>query len=110
MNSNDTATQHQSDDWTFFSNYGHVLACLVQSPQPTTREIALKVGITERAVQRVLARMADADIVNIEKIGRCNKYRLNREKRLRHPLESHRKVGDILEFLSGNVTKSPAKR
>jgi len=110
MNSKEPVTLYESSDWTFFSNYGHVLACLLKSPQPTTREIALQVGITERAVQRVLAKMAKVGIISIEKKGRCNRYHLNLEKRLRHPLESHRTIGDILELLSGNGTKPPAKK
>lgn len=109
MNPKDPATQFENADWTFFSNYAHVLACLLQSPQPTIRNMALQIGITERAVQRVLARMAEAGFVTIEKHGRCNHYRLNLEKRLRHPLEAHRTVGDFLELLSADRAERPSK-
>lgn len=107
MKSEVPATPYKTNEWTFFSNYGHVLACLSQSPQPTTRNIALQVGITERAVQRLLARMAEAGVVTVEKQGRRNRYQLNLEKRLRHPLESHRTVGDMLELLSGSRKPVP---
>lgn len=100
MSSEDSTTHREIDGWTFFSNYGHVLACLLQSPQPTARVIALQVGITERAVQRLLASMVEAGIVAVEKQGRRNLYQVNLEMRLRHPLESHRTVGDFVELVS----------
>ena len=73
------------ENWTFFSNNAHVLVCLTKTPQPTMREIAIEVGITERAVQRVLSRLIAADVIQVEKLGRRNTYTINAEKRLRHP-------------------------
>ena len=55
------------EEWTFFSNNAHVLVCLAHTPQPTTREIANQVGITERAVQRIVKRLVEADVLKIEK-------------------------------------------
>jgi DNA-binding transcriptional ArsR family regulator len=31
--------------------------------------------------------------------GQRNRYKINRGYRLRHPLESHRKVGDLLDLI-----------
>ena len=47
----------ENEDWTFSSNNAHVLVCLTRKPQPTTREMANQVGITERAVQRIVKRL-----------------------------------------------------
>ena len=87
-------------NWTFFSNNAHVLVCLTQTPQPTTREIAIRVGITERAVQRIVTKLIKANIVKIKKEGRRNRYELDLNQRLRHPLESHKTIGEFLRLMN----------
>ena len=87
-------------NWTFFSNNAHVLVCLTQTPQPTTREIAIRVGITERAVQRIVSRLVEARVLNIKKEGRRNLYELDLHRRLRHPLESHKTIGEFLRLIN----------
>jgi DNA-binding transcriptional regulator LsrR (DeoR family) len=87
------------EDWTFFSNNAHVLVCLTHTPQPTTREIAAQVGITERAVQRIVKKMVDAGVLNIEKEGRRNRYELDLDQQLRHPLESHKTIGEFIRLI-----------
>ena len=93
-------TENREEGWTFFSNNAHVLICLTQTPQPTTREIAIKVGITERAVQRIVTKLIKANIVKIEKEGRRNRYELDLNQRLRHPLESHKTIGEFLRLMN----------
>ncbi|MDX2428748.1 MAG: winged helix-turn-helix domain-containing protein [Xanthomonadales bacterium] len=93
-NSNDSI-----ETWTFFSNNVHVLVCLTHTPQPTTRQIASQVGITERAVQRILAKLIRAGIVTVKKEGRRNRYELNLDQQLRHPLESHKTIGEFLSLI-----------
>jgi hypothetical protein len=83
-------------DWTFFSNYGHVLVCLARDPRTRLRDVAAEVGITERAVQKIVRDMQDAGYLTVTKQGRCNRYRINRRKCLRHGLESHCTVGKLL--------------
>jgi len=89
----------KAEDWTFFSNNAHVLVCLSRAPQATTREIAGQVGITERAAQRIIKRLMDANVLRIEKIGRRNRYELNLDQQLRHPLESHRTIGEFIRLI-----------
>lgn len=87
-------------NWTFFSNNAHVLVCLTQMSQPTTREIAIRVGITERAVQRILTRLVEAGVLKIKKSGRRNCYELDLQRQLRHPLESHKTIGEFLQLIN----------
>jgi hypothetical protein len=87
-------------DWNFFSNYGHVLVCLARNNEVRLRDVALEVGITERAVQKIVKDMQDAGFLTINKQGRCNRYQINRRKSLRHGLESHCNVGKLLALLS----------
>lgn len=91
--------QQKTENWTFFSNNAHVLVCLTRMPQPTTREIAHQVGITERAVQRIVKRMVEAGVLKIQKEGRRNRYELDLDQRLRHPLESHKTIGEFIRMI-----------
>ena len=87
-------------DWTFFSNYGHVLVCLARDNEVRLRDVALETGITERAVQKIVRDMQDADFVTVTKQGRCNRYRINKRKSLRHGLESHCTIGKLLALVT----------
>ena len=100
----DSANNNDSN-WTFFSNNAHVLVCLTQTPQPTTREIAIQVGITERAVQRIVTRLVEARVLEVKKEGRRNRYYLDLHQRLRHPLESHRTIGEFLKLIDSEREK-----
>ena len=87
-------------DWTFFSNYGHVLVCLARNREVRLRDVALEVGVTERAVQKIVRDLQDAGFVTVSKQGRCNRYRINKRKTLRHGLESHCTVGKLLALVA----------
>lgn len=95
-------------DWTFFSNYGHVLVCLARNNQVRLRDVALEVGITERAVQKIVKDMQEAGFLTVSKQGRCNRYRINRRKSLRHGLESHCNVGKLLALVGKPARESTA--
>ena len=86
-------------DWTFLSNYAHVLVCLADNPAATIREIAVEVGITERSAMRLITQLDDAGIIRREKEGRRNHYLVDVNAPLRHPLEAHCTVGQLLEIL-----------
>lgn len=87
-------------DWTFFSNYGHVLVCLARDGRARLRDVASEVGITERAVQKIVKDMQSEGFIEVRKQGRCNRYRVNRRKVLRHPLQSHCTVGKLLALIA----------
>ncbi|MBT8055305.1 MAG: winged helix-turn-helix transcriptional regulator [Xanthomonadales bacterium] len=87
-------------EWTFFSNYGHVLVCLASNNKARLRDVAEAVGITERAVQKIVKDLEQAGYVTIRKQGRCNRYRINRRKALRHGLESHVTVSRLLALIA----------
>lgn len=82
--------------WTFLSNHAHVLICLAQDPDSRLRDVATSVGITERAVQKIIGDLEEAGIILRERTGRRNSYRLDVSMPLRHPLEAHRTVGALL--------------
>lgn len=85
--------------WTFLTNHTHVLVCLAQSESITLREVAQRVGITERAVHAIVNALEEEGVLTRTREGQRNRYKINRNYRLRHPLESHRKVGDLLHLI-----------
>ena len=88
-------------DWTFLSNYGHVLVCLARRPDVRMRDIAEAVGITERAVQQIVRELVGNGYVEKDKDGRRNRYRVVRTAHFRHPLESVVTLGDFLDLVLG---------
>ncbi len=98
-------------DWNFFSNYAHVLVCLAENPDARLRDVAERVGITERTALRVVTHLEEAGILTRVKVGRRNSYVIDPDKRLRHPIEAHRTVGDLLgSILSGSEYRKLMKR
>ncbi len=87
--------------WTFLTNHAHVLILLDSDPNMVLREVAVQVGITERAVQRIVQDLQEGGFIEREKVGRQNRYRVIKDRPLRHPVEAHRKIGDLLRLISG---------
>lgn len=104
MNSRNSILPFPRDDqnfgWTFLTNHCHVLVCLHEEPGFRIRDIARAVGITDRAVQRIISELEEADFVRKVRVGRRNIYELNLDLHLRHPLESHCTVADLLHSLT----------
>jgi len=85
--------------WTFLSNHAHVLLCLAKDPAMRLRTVAERVGITERAVQRIVTDLEQGGYVTKVRQGRCNRYELHPELHLRHPVEAHRTVADLIALV-----------
>lgn len=49
------ASSNEPARWTFLTNHAHVLLCLARDPELRLRDVAERVGVTERAVQRIVA-------------------------------------------------------
>ncbi len=98
MSNSNTPPQHQ---WTFLTNHSHILVCLVDDPSLRIRDLAQAVGITERAVQRILAELEEAGALEKHREGRRNHYKVKMHYPLRHPLESHCKLKHLLNALGG---------
>ncbi len=89
----------KSDEWTFLTNHAHVLICIVDTPEARMRDIADKVGITERAVQRIVGDLEDAGYIQRVRTGRRNRYKVRKNLPLRHPIEEHRRVSGLLTLI-----------
>lgn len=91
----------QPSAWTFFTNHAHVLFCVALDPELRIRDLAMRVGITERAAQRIVHELERDGYLAIEREGRRNRYRVVVERPLRHPVESEHTVEQLLTFLRG---------
>jgi hypothetical protein len=87
-----------SPRWTFLTNHGHVLLCLARAPELRLRDVAAMVGVTERAVQRIVADLEEAGYLTKRKHGRQNEYEIDASLPLRHPIEAHQKVKAIIDL------------
>ncbi len=92
--------------WTYLTNHAHVLILLARDASSTMREVAEAVGITERAVQRIVGELEEARVLNRSRKGRRNVYSVNSALTLRHPLESHCTVADLLALVNAPLQKS----
>ena len=86
-------------NWTFLSNYAHVLVCLADNPDARLRDVAEKVGVTERTAFRLVGELEDAGVIERAKEGRRNRYVINTKAHLRHAIEEHCTVGQLLETI-----------
>ena len=89
--------------WTLLSNHAHVLVCLAEDETMRLKDVAVRVGITERAVQRIVAELEAADYLSRLREGRRNRYRIDGSQPLRHPLEQAHTVGELIEAVSGHT-------
>lgn len=90
----------ETSQWTFFTNHAHVMVCIARNGDRPLREIALDIGITERAVQRIVADLEEEGYLKRTKNGRQNRYSLILDKELRHNLEADHTIGDVLRVLA----------
>lgn len=90
-------------DWTFLTNHGHVLLALARDPAARMRDVAERVGITERAAQRIVSELVAAGYVDRRRVGRRNEYAVNARLPLRHPLWRDHEIGEILEALGAST-------
>jgi predicted ArsR family transcriptional regulator len=93
--------------FTFVTNHTRVLLCLAQNPDVRLRDVAGAVGVTERAAQRILADLVEAGYVERERIGRRNRYTLNRDRAMRHDAQHGHEIGELLDLLALDPSQAP---
>lgn len=86
-------------NWTFLTNHSHVLLCLAEDPEMRLRDVAERVGITERAVQSIVLDLEQAKVVTRHRVGRRNHYQLHLNHQLHHPVEEHCVVSDLVKMV-----------
>lgn len=91
--------------WTFLTNHAHVLLSLAADPEARMRDVATAVGVTERAVQRIVRELEEAGYLQREREGRRNRYLLRESMPLRHPIEQHCEISTLLKIVTDGARR-----
>jgi predicted transcriptional regulator len=94
--------------WTFVTNHAVVLTYLAKHPSITARQLALEIGITERAIRTIIADLESEGYILKAKEGRRVRYRVKSGLPMRHSTQIGKQVGKLLDLL-GSVAKPPRK-
>ncbi len=86
--------------WTFVTNHAVALSLIARDPMITGHELALEVGISERAVRRIIAELYEGGYIAKGKEGRRVRYQVKRHALLRHKTLRDKAVGELLKALS----------
>jgi len=89
----------KSGRWTFLTNHGSVLAHIAGHSDDTLREIAVRIGLTERTTASIVADLRQTGYIKVTRRGRHNHYRVNSRKRLRRPAHRKARVGELMDTL-----------
>jgi len=110
-------TKQQLAQWSFLTNHARVLLCIAKDPDMRLRDIGENVGITERAVHRIVVALADAGYISRKRNGRRTRYQVRAHLPLPDSAHREQSVGDLLVVLGADVGRTgsaprrgPAKR
>jgi hypothetical protein len=95
------------EGWTFLTNHSHVLLSIASDPAIRLRDVAQNVGITERAAQRIVADLIEGGYLTSTRIGRRNRYTVNPDRALRHPIERHCRIASLLSLVISDNSNAP---
>lgn len=93
--------------WTFLTNHSHVLISIARDPRARLRDVADRVGITERAVQAIVRDLEAGGYLERQRVGRRNRYRLDPGQPMRHPVEAGSTVADLLATFAPESDGAP---
>jgi len=86
-------------EWTFITKHAVALSLITKHPRITALELSTTMGLTERAVRKIIADLYAGGYIKKKKVGRGVKYRVNHELPLRHAIHREVSIGDFLEAL-----------
>jgi Winged helix-turn-helix DNA-binding len=90
--------------WSFLTSHGRVLVRVAADPTATLPDLAEGVGLSERAVQRIVTQLAAAGYLTVARVGRRNRRAVNRHLPLRPGDAAGPTVGQFLDLVSGTST------
>lgn len=91
--------------WSFLTNHALVLTHIGQRPTSTGLEIAQAVGITERAVRKIVADLQAAGYIEPERIGRRNRYGVDVHRPLGHIGKRELTLAELLALIPGGESQ-----
>jgi DNA-binding transcriptional ArsR family regulator len=94
-------------NWTFLTNHARVLLCIAHDPGVRLRDIAARLGITERSAYGIVTDLTEAGYIVKQKDGRRNRYEIQAHLPLPEPTSRERTVGEVLDLLVGTDDLQP---
>ncbi|MFC6370868.1 MarR family transcriptional regulator, partial [Nonomuraea thailandensis] len=80
---------------------------IARNPEARVRDLAGRIGITERGVQKILADLHQAGYLSRERVGRRTHYSLDLDKHFRYPTEAGLPVRLLIDlFIDRDVRDS----
>src|SRR4030042_1389488 len=86
-------------DWTFITKHAVVLSLIAKHQRITARELGTYLGVTERAVRKIIADLFAAGYIGKKREGRGVRYSINPELPLRQDTHREIAIGDMLTSL-----------
>ena len=96
--------------WALIINHGAMLIIVSQRPRITAREMSHQLGITERAVLRIVADLDDADYLSMTREGQTNSYKVNQYLPLPRPMLKGVAMEDLLDALATRAVENATNR
>jgi DNA-binding IclR family transcriptional regulator len=93
-------------EWSLLTNHAWVLLCISHDPGVRLRDIAVRVGVTERTAYGIVTDLTEAGYVVKQKDGRRNRYQIQAHLPLRGQLpvpdsSGLAAIGEVLALLGG---------
>lgn len=93
--------------WAFLSKHGYALLCISGDADSRLRDIADSVGITERAAHTLVSQLIEGGYLKKTRHGVRNRYEVQRDATVLHPLVRFQTLGELLDALGPDVEASP---
>jgi DNA-binding MarR family transcriptional regulator len=90
----------EKPEFSFLTNHAKALLLISGDARIRMRDIASRLGITERATQRIVADLADAGYVDRTREGRRNIYEVRTDMPLGLPLQRDVDIGSLLAIVA----------
>ncbi len=97
--------------WSFLTNHARVLLCIAHDPGVRLRDIATRVGITERSAYAIVTDLTTAGYVvkDEDTDGRRNRYQIQTHLPLPETIGRERTIGEVLDVLVDRNARKPAR-
>lgn len=92
-------------EWNFLTNHGRALLSIAGDPGLRLRDIADRVGVTERTAYGIVLDLTNAGYVTKSRDGRRNRYEIQSHLPVKEVLGRELTIGEVLELFHSPVDR-----
>ena len=96
--------------WTFLTNHGRALLCIASDPGVRLRDIAERLGVTERSAYGIVTDMTTAGYVKKGRDGRRNRYEIQAHLPINEALGRELSISEVLDFFLDGKANDGVKK